>query len=422
MAFTVTTALRSFITIKPAMIDLLVLRLPFFRSYRLDYTKSVDTDGKTFCLPTKEAYESPLTLKDLRIPLEAALDEDGEEVGLRHPWESIPSSYSNLAFKVFDFREMDICDRLINDFYVELKASPAKLKTGHNLFGSDDLRECAEILLDLFFDAYPHCAQHIDLANTTVEQIDVTYHSWCRNTREATQFVNALQNVSHGQTRGRTGYSGTAYFGKSNSQHKKIKVYVKLTETQALINKDRKKGKKKKDIEKYYSEELLKWSEGMVRWEASLKKKWFETRDISKKLVDMCKVFDAVKWWQEAMKDIFEALKGKEFRMVTDENVEKQLKEKFFTVNPRSGKISYGKAMSAYRVFRGLKSEGWNETKRTTANGTFYNAIEMLTACDLSLALLQNLKGDGLKCEVIPFIRYIEINFNEQVPSFAKAA
>lgn len=404
------------------MIDMLVLRLPFFKDYKMHYELLLDDSGKEVFVPKKEYYESPLKLHDLKIPLECSLDSEGEEVGLRHPWEVIPSSYSNLAFKVFDFRETELQERLTHDFYVELKASPAKLMQGQNLYGSDDLAICAESLLNLFFDAYPVCAQHVNLQDITVEQVDVTFHSWCRSDREACQFVNALQNVSHGQTRAQAGHNGTAYFGKANTQHKRIKVYVKSMETQHLIEKDKKRGKRSKGIEQYYSEQLLNWSVGMVRWEATLKRKWFETRNISKRLLDLVKVYNSVEYWKEATRDIFEALKGEDFRMITDDNIESKLKERFFTVNPRTGKLSYGKALSAYNVYRAIKSAGWTETKRTTTNGTFYRAIQMLTECGFSEALLQNLKGDGLKCEVIPFTRYIEINFNEQYPAFAKAA
>ena len=112
-------------------------------------------------------------------------------------------------------------------------------------------------------------------------------------------------------------------------------------------------------------------------------------------------------------------------RIIKDENIEKQLKEKFPTVNAKTGKITYGKAMSAYNIYRSIKSEGWIEARRiNTAHGysKFYDAVEKLHACGLSKAVLQNLQGDGMKCEVIPFIRYIEINFNEQFPAFAKKA
>lgn len=390
------------------MIDMLVLRCPFRRNEQVSF----DTG-----FPVVNKIDENISLTDLKIPLEASLDTDGQQTALSHKWEVIPSSFAQMAFKVFDFRGSSKED--MQDFYIEIKASPAKLMQGHNLFGTDELWPCAEFMIYLLWDIYPELGQYLDERYWSVEQVDITYHSWCKTENEALQLVTSLQNVSNGQTRGRTGFSGTAYFGKKNSRIKKIKVYVKLLEVLNALDKAKRAGDKK-NIAQHYSEQLLNWAKGMVRWESSIKTRWFERRGISNNLFDLCKVFDAQKFWKESTLDIFKALEGKEMRIIKDENIEKQLKEKFPTINARTGKITYGKAMSAYRVYRAIKSEGWIEAKRTaTSQNVFWGAIEMLHDCGLSKALLQNLQGDGMKCEVIPFIRYVEINFNEQYPAFA---
>ena len=393
------------------MIDMLVLRCPIKQNFEVSY----NARG----IPViSETTRSVISLADLKIPLEAALDPDGNQVGLVHKWEKVPSSYANMAFKVFDFRNSTTKD--IQDFYIEIKASPAKIMQGHNLYGTDELWPCAEALVHLLIDTYPHLAdEYLDQRYWSVEQVDITFHSWCKTENEALQFVNALQNVSNGQTRARTGYSGTVYFGKANSRIKKIKVYVKLLEVLEFLKTEKRAGDKK-NLLQHYTDELLDWAKGMVRWEASLKTRWFERRGISNNLFDLCKLFDAQRYWKESTRDIFKALEGKEMRIIKDENIEKQLRDKFPTINARSGKISYGKVNSAYGIYRRIKSEGWVETRKTTNRAAFHNAVEMLHECGLSKALLQNLQGDGLKCEVIPFIRYIEINFNEQFPAFAK--
>lgn len=394
------------------MLDMLVLRCPIRQNLETTY----NAQGVPV---VRETFRSTLKLSDLKIPLEASLAADGEQIATRHPWESIPSSYAHMAFKVFDFRGHSNED--MQDFFIEIKASPAKLMQGHNLFGTDDLWPCAEFMVHLLIDAYPDLVEYLDQRYWSVEQVDITYHSWCKTENEALQFVNALQNVSNGQTRARTGYSGTVYFGKANSRIKKIKVYVKLLEVLNYLSKEKRAGDKK-GVLQIYSQSMLDWAKGMVRWEASLKTRWFQRRGISNNLFDLCKVFDAQAYWKESTLDIFKALEGKEMRIIKDENIEQQLKEKFPTINARSGKLTYGKAMSAYNVYRAIKSQGWLETRRTTSDCKFWGAIEMLHACGLSKAVLQNLQGDGLKCEVIPFIRYIEINFNEQTPAFAKQA
>ncbi|MBS4052460.1 MAG: hypothetical protein KGZ69_14850 [Methylomonas sp.] len=394
------------------MIDMLVLRCPFRQVFQVSETENG--------VPVvREVLRDVVSLSHLRIPLESSLDSFGEEVALTHRWESIPSSLSTMAFKVFDFRDSFKKDADVQDFFIEIKASPAKLTQGHNLFGSDNIWDCAESMIHLLIDTYPHLIEYLEQKHWTVEQVDITYHSWCKTENEALQFVNALQNVSNGQTRARTGYAGTAYFGKSNSRIKKIKVYVKLLEVINQLDKLKRKGSKAVE---QYTNDLMDWAKGMVRWEVSLKSRWFQRRGIDNNLFVLCKVFDAQRYWKEGTADLFKALEGKEMRIIRDEEIEKKLKEQFPTVNARTGKITYGQANSAYRVFRSLKSEGWIETKRTTGDGTFKRAVEMLGSIGLSKAVLQNLKGDGLKCEVIPFIRYVEVNFGEQFPPFYKAA
>lgn len=386
---------------------MLVLRCPFRRTEQVSFETGFPV--------VNQIYEN-ISLTDLKIPLEASLDTDGEQTALSHKWETIPSSFAQMAFKVFDFRGSSKED--MQDFYIEIKASPAKLMQGHNLYGIDDLWPCAQFMVHLLIDIYPYLIEYLDQRYWSVEQVDITYHSWCRTENEALQFVTALQNVSNGQTRGRTGFSGTAYFGKKNSRIKKIKVYVKLLEVLNALDKAKRSGDKK-NIAQHYSEQLLNWAKGMVRWEASIKTRWFQRRNISNNLFELCKVFDAQKFWKESTLDIFRALEGKEMRIIKDENVEKLLREKYPTIT-KHGKLTYTKATGAYRVYRAIKSEGWIEAKRTIPNGTFHRSIEMLHGIGLSKALLQNLQGDGMKCEVIPFIRYVEIDFSEQYPAFAK--
>jgi len=393
------------------VIDMLVLRCPIQQKFETTFNDR----GIPVITEIQREY---LKLSDLKIPLEASLDVDGEQLSTAHRWEKIPSSYAHMAFKVFDFRGSS--NKEMQDFYIEIKASPAKLMQGHNLYGIDAIGPGAYFMIELLCNTYPELAEYLEPEYWTVEQVDITYHSWCKTENEALQLVNALQNVSNGQTRARTGYSGTVYFGKSNSRIKKIKVYVKLLEVLNYLATVKRSGDKK-GVLQIYTDSLLDWAKGMVRWESSLKTRWFERRGISNNLIELCKVFDAQAYWKESTLDIFKALEGKEMRIIKDENIEKQLKDKFPTVT-KSGTITYTKAIGAYRVFRAIKSDGWIEAKRMTPQGTFYRAVEMLHDCGLSKAVLQNLQGDGMKCEVIPFIRYIEINFNEQFPAFAKKA
>lgn len=359
-------------------------------------------------------FRSPndFDLERLEIPLQASIDTDGEIYGLRHPWESIPSSFTDLAFKVFDRTED-------HEPFIEIKASPAKLMQGHNVYGSDDLRECALALMEVFCMGYPAVFEALDYAEWEVVETDVTYHSWADSEHQAGEFLRALAQVSKGQTKNRTGYDSTAYFGKKNSRLKKLRVYVKLLEVLDFIESEKRRGDPRKLLQ-YYPDELLEWCKGMIRWEASLKKRWFERRGIPTKLLELVKVFNPEVYWQEAMTDLFRALEGKHMRVVRDEDVRNELRAKFPTVNTKTGNITYGMADAAYRTYRSIKHDGWIEVLQSMSRSSFYRHVDMLSECGYARAYLQNLHRGG--AEVIPFIRYATVEFRNQYPDFANRA
>jgi len=353
-------------------------------------------------------------LDRLAVPLIGSIDPQGELHSLRHAWESVPSSFSDMAFKVFDFN----AERPNPHPFIAIKASPAKLAQGHNVYGSDDLGECALTLIELLHAAYPQVSDVLDYSSWEVAEVDITYASWARSAREAKQFINALCNVSNGQTRARTGFDGTAYFGKKTSRLKKIKVYDKLSEVVQYLA--ARKGSKN-DPAKYYTQALLDWCVGMIRWEATLKSRWFERRGIPTNLIEMRKIFDAQAYWTEATADLFNALEGENMNSTKDEDVLAKLKAGFPTYHARSGKLSYAKANAAYRSYLAIKERGYKHTQELTPKETFRRHIEMLEECGFSKAQLQNMTGNQ-GAEIVPMIRYAVVEFRCQFPDFSKAA
>jgi len=357
------------------------------------------------------ANPETLSLRNLGIPLECSINPDGTYYGLRHRWESIPSSFSGLACKVYDTPSSERTP------FIEIKASPAKLAQGHNLFGSDNLGECAYTLIEVLYQAYPVLFTELDHDSWEVAEVDITYHSRARNQREVEQFINALQNVSNGQTKARVGYSGTSYFGQKNSRIKKVKVYDKLREFLHDLDEIRKRGDPFKVLERLEVERLKEFAANMIRWEVTLKTRWFTRRDIPTNLARMCSVFDAAKMWQEGMADILKALEGEDMRLVKDDEVMRELKARFGTVT-KKGMMSYANAQAAYRTYRAIKKEGWQEVRDTMAKTTFNRHVSMLHHCGFSRASLQNMHGEGIGGEVIPFVRFVSVEFGNQFPEW----
>jgi II/X family phage/plasmid replication protein len=359
-------------------------------------------------------------LGSLGVPLEQSIDREGAVFNTRHPWESIPSSYDSMAFKVFDHRY----DKL-DSFYIEIKASPAKIMQGHNVYGSSDIYDCSMHLIELLCMTYPQVADLLDHNSWFMSQIDLTFSSRASSDREARDFINALSHVSHGQTKSRTGYDGTAYFGKKNSRLKKIKVYSKGPEVDQTIkdNESRKDGHLLNEV---YTEQLRAFAFGLIRWEVSLFHRHFERLNISTRLKDIFKQNTFTpeylqSYWRLAMADIFKAMEGQTMKILNDEDILTALRARYSTLSKRTGKISTSAPDSAFRTFRDIRRDGWEVTKKTLPHNTFYRHINMICRSGVSKAALQNMNGLANGATIIPFVRFIQVDFASQFPDWYQA-
>ena len=386
------------------MIDMLVLRCDFAR-----VQNSNNLDIPDFVWPD-------FRLADLSIPLEQSIDSDGSISNTRHPWESIPSSYESMAFKVFDHR----FDQL-DCFYVEIKASPAKLMQGHNIYGSSDIYDCSMHLLELLCMTYPQVSERLNHRSWSLSQIDITYSTRAKDNNEAKTFINALHNVSFGQTKSRTGYDGTAYFGKKSSRLKKIKVYSKWAEVQEII----KKNGKRQDgeiLNEVYTPDLVNFSAGFIRWEVSLYHRYFDRLGISTLLSDIFKENTFTKetlinYWKIGTLDLFKSLKGQTMKTLNNHDIKINLRAQFSKTSAKTGKVSTVLADSVFRTYNDIQRDGWLVAQDSMSRMNFNRHVKMLCECGLSRAALQNMNGLNDGAQIIPFVRFIEVNFCEQFPA-----
>lgn len=386
------------------MIDMLVLRCNFQR---------IQNTNSQFIDMVWPDYD----LGILGIPLEKSVDREGDVINVRHPWERIPSSFEGMAFKVFDHR-YDPLDK----FYIEIKASPAKIMQGHNIFGSSDIYDCCFHLLDLLYMTNPEVTERLDSKSWELAQIDLTYSTRAKDTHESNAFIRALQNVSYGQTKSRTGFGGTAYFGKKNSRLKKIKVYDKDSETKEIIKKNSLKPNGDL-LNVVFTPELLDFTNGLIRWEVSLYHRYFERLGISTRLEDMFKETtftekNLEKYWIAGTKDLFEALEGQTMKTLDSNQIKEALRVKYSKISAKTGKVSYIAADSAYRTYNDIKRDGWLVVRDSMSTRTFDHHVKMLTDCGLSRAALQNMTGLNDGAQIVPFVRFIEVNFCKQFPDW----
>jgi II/X family phage/plasmid replication protein len=69
-----------------------------------------------------------------------------------------------------------------------------------------------------------------------------------------------------------------------------------------------------------------------------------------------------------------------------------------------------------FQFYKRLEAEGYEAVRKVVSKPQFCKRIADLQACGFSKVFLQNLKSEA-KNNVVPFIKYLEIKFDQQVPS-----
>jgi II/X family phage/plasmid replication protein len=394
------------------MFDTIRLQLPI-KSEFIQFFEDKDGiySGADICPKVLHSYGFKLAAGEVEIDSEGVT----EVHGLHCPYQSLPSSNSSLAYKLFKGGR--------NYFpFIELNASGAKLLQGHNVFGSDDLEVCAQALLYCFTEQFPAVLQLIDVPLIEVSQLDVTYSAKVQNYFVAKQVINALKHVSTGQIKVSKGYETTSMWN-AGSTHCVREAYLKGVEVKRQIEEVEKKLKTNKA--EYLQRQLIaltnplvqEMADNAVRFEAKIKKKWLQKRGFSTLLSDLIhksKNTDnfAQLLWQDAWKPIFKTFEGADVNIYDDDAVLKKLKCEYFTETQKG--FSYNKAKRLFRFFRSLKSEGYENVLDSMPRATFFRSMSELTAV-IAKSALQNLTAKNTD-NVIPLIRVINVDFAEQLP------
>lgn len=390
------------------MIDLLRIAIPF----ETDFVAGSD-DGSNGLVDLKVCHSYGAKLESGQVTIENG---QAEISSLRHPYESLPSSWSTLSFKIFAGGA--------NYWpFVEIKASPAKLLQGHNVYGSCDIELCIEAMVSSFTTAMPQFCQMLDFYSAEIKQIDCTFTAQMPDETTSRNVIHALRNISNGQTRSsKSAHDTTAYFGKG-SRHKRLKIYLKHFELQHQIKDALAKYEKTKDelhlqqAQALQQPSVLNFAKNALRFEASIMPRMFERLGFPKRVGDFvgkCQEFNGCPiqyMWSLAFKDIFESFKGVEMNVYDDEKIHLALRDEYKT-ETKSG-YSYSKADRLFRFFRSMKHEGFDEIKATTPKNTFYDNLRLLTKV-VPKAYLQNLQS--IASNVVPLVRFIDVDFNKQHP------
>ncbi|MHB0820282.1 phage/plasmid replication protein, II/X family [Stutzerimonas stutzeri] len=382
-----------------------------------------------------------IDLEALGVPLRAtSVLPDGkggyhvEDLG--HAWESLSTGFTPLAFKVF---HQSLGKRVQPG--VELKASPAKLLQGHNVFGPTSIRKGGEVMLKWLAGSYPKLFALLDWQSAEVYGIDCTYSARLPDERTALQLVQALRGVSNGQTRNRgDDYETTAYWGSKETRLRKLKAYLKGPEFRRQLDEAIKAarsygGANFVPSQAFAAHRLLavlqnpalqEWAENLLRLEATVMHRWMERRNIPTNLWALCDYQERlveqgtcfIQWcWEQVTKELFAAFEGISMRVINDDKVLAALKARF-TKFGKNGKANETVALNLFRTYRSIKDYGWQETMDSMSRRTFYDHVGKICECGLSKAALQKLKMDDQKNNVVPILRFLQVDFSAQRPDW----
>ena len=393
------------------MLDHLCINIPFESSFY-----SVDSEGRYFFID--------VDLHSLEIPLASRSvhkDDEGNvsASALFHPYESVPTHFTGMALKVFFDSAYEP--------YVQIKASPAKLLQGHNVFGSDNIEQGAAEMLGFLHLAYPVLSRMLDTPKAWVSHIDVTYSARLKDEDTAKKVLQFLSNVSNGQTRlSNKRYDSTVYWGGQTSRLVNHKCYLKHEEFLAQFEEQKQLAKfnnksAMRVVEVMSDSKLINWTIGLARFESRLKKRWLERHGIPTNLIELIKfqrtnpnLLQAL--WSKATHSIFEALRGQTMKITDDSSVYRAI-ETSEIVLTKSGKVSQTKVRNLFAMFCLIREKGVEDVKTKYGKSQFHNLLAQLCECGFSKAYLQNLHTEKAN-NIIPFVKLIEIDFNQQLPEW----
>lgn len=401
------------------MLDLFRLKLPIHKDYVLPlYSDDGRMTGGEVLNSIFEIDGVKVTSGELQI--NTIVGQDGSIIKehkaskLGIPNQSIPSSNSTLAFCLYKGGK--------NYWpFIEIKASPAKLIQGHNVFGSDNVDVCAMSMLEIFFSRFD--SDWFDYENIEISQIDITYTAHVANRFIAKQVIDSLSHISNGQVKYSKSY-GTAVTFNEGSKHCMREIYLKEDEVLNQINKITKKVKKQagqhwtRQLKALQSEVVQEFAKNAVRFEAKIRTDWFKQRAIPTNLI---KFIHYVRdneniiqnMWLAAFNPILETFQGETMNIYDDNEVLDALKRKYFTVH--KNKVTHSKALRLMRFFRSIKSEGFQNVRLTTPDATFFRTLSDL--CEVvPKAQLINLAANE-KTNVIPLFKVVNIDFAKQLPA-----
>ncbi|MHA7001284.1 phage/plasmid replication protein, II/X family [Aeromonas schubertii] len=418
------------------MYDFWEIHVPFHTKWCTTQRVGAGASDIVGIVDLEECGRRGLTLGSRRVDF--AIDREGAIHDLYHPWESLPSSFTDVACKLHQaqLKRSWPC--------IAIKASPAKLLQGHNVYGSDRAAVGILELLASFCRALPRVAEMLDWGHAHIRRVDVTYSIQLPDEETLANCLAAIGQLSHRHLRApkEQDYESTLYFNRRSSDQKDAGrsvvrvIYAKLNEMKHQLDNletlRRRERTSRYDavIEQLKSPELQEFATNRLRFEGRAMTRFFERHKVPRNVwqfltyVDQFEAREGYSWcewaWRQIFEELFEALGSSRVELTQNNKVQKALRDAYGRckhVAQPDGSIkeqwNYTRADRLMMFYRCLASEGWAKVKRLTASSSFYDSVNALLAVGLTKAQLQNLKQK----QSLKLLHLIKVDFDAQRPA-----
>lgn len=336
-------------------------------------------------------------------------------------WDNISSGISGVAVGFFAQGQ-----GLYKWPCVVVKASPAKILQGHNVFGSECPRAGVMQMLAMLSQAFPKLYSHLSIDNAEVRAVDCTYSA-----RVSDFFTNKIFNLFEHLATGRQKVNadykdrGWLLIGK-NSEYQRAKLYRKLQEVLDDLA-SAKKLKHHHRVAVLSDPRLQEFARDLLRFEATIcARKLIDTLSIPTKLVEFLKFND---WflsvhkvplsrylWEVTFKPIFAQIEGHTMKNVDDSHIKLKIDAQFIRIKD-NGKLCKRKANAVWATYCDIKREGYDHLCKLN-NKTFFRNVKHLEEIGLAKGFLKSLDPNHPADNVVPFIQLIKIDFTTQRPDW----
>ncbi|KCX87468.1 phage/plasmid replication family protein [Acinetobacter baumannii 15827] len=393
------------------MLDFLRLAIPIIPTHvrSLENNHWFTGDIRDYCIPAATRHVGKL-------------DDGTTTTGeLYHPFESLPSDYTDMAMKFYT--------HTINRTpYVEIKASPLKLLQGHNVYGFESIELGSDHMLGMLLEAFPQLAPILDLANTEVLHLDTTYLFRLPHQNMVQPTLDYMANLASGHRKARQiKYENYITWGNDGASIR-TKAYGKFEEVKSQLHKLQKqadKGCMRSKSLVIAMNDALPFANAVLRLEARICKTYLTKNGYPSNLFQLIKLQHEqpellLRLWHVAFDPILKTMEGEYMNFASDDELEALLKSKLVTYT-KKGNPSYTKAYNAFDFYRSLRIDGYKKVKSRHLESRFYKRERELISLVLAVLIyriyikIQTVKSFHLYVysNLRWLINYHQITFNQ---------